>query len=287
MDHSGWVNELDLSVTDNHLRMGTRALAPEHWLLRDQAAPSELALRRRLMDEQRDQVFACNAPAEPAATEAAELVGHWLGDHGLELWPEKDALHPLARAGLSVQEDLCLMVHHHGAWHLEAALLCFPSTWSLTEKLGRPAAEVHAPVAHYADELSARVDTFFDRMAPGKLATRRNLSVWPTCLLWVPTADIEASLWDPPSVDPSVPWLWIRSERQTLRRLPGTGAILFTIRVQCAPLSVLSGSPRRATDLAAWLRGPGGESRRHQLGSLLDHDLAWLDQVGQANATRN
>jgi hypothetical protein len=280
------VDELDLSVTDSYVRMGTRALAPEHWLVRDQAAPSELALRRRLMDEQREQVFACNAPAEPAAAEAAELVARWLDHRGLELWPEGARHHPLARAGLSVQEDLCLMVHHHGAWHLEAALLCFPSTWSLTEKLGRPVAEVHAPVAHYTDELSARVDTFFDRMAPGKLALRRNLSLWPTCLLWVPTPDIEASLWDPPSIDPSVPWLWIRSERQTLRRLPRSGAILFTIRVQTAPLSVLSDSPQRANDLAAWLRGPGGESRRRQLGSLLDHDLAWLDRVGPVGAPR-
>jgi hypothetical protein len=35
--------------------------------------------------------------------------------------------------------------------------------------------------------------------------------------------------------------LFVRSERQTLRRLPETGAILFTIGVHVAPLGSLSG----------------------------------------------
>jgi hypothetical protein len=173
------------------------------------------------------------------------------------------------------------MVQHDGAWHLEAACLCFPSMWSLSEKIGRPAALVHQPVAHYAEELSARVDTFFDRLAPGRLVRRRNLSLWPNCLLWVPTPTIAPDLWDPERQGPR---LWLRSERQTLRRLPESGAILFTIRVQMAHLSVLALRPRRAGELAAWLRGPGGESRREQLGPLLAGDLAWLDAVADGGS---
>jgi hypothetical protein len=136
-------------------------------------------------------------------------------------------------------------------------------------------------VAHYAEELSDKVDTFFDRLVPGKLVRRRNLSLWPACLLWVPTPTIDPVLWDPRPADTS-PMLWLRSERQTLRRLPGSGAILFTIRVQMAPLSVLSLRPDRAGDLAGWLRSPAGQSRRDQLGSLVSHDLAWLDWVARA-----
>jgi hypothetical protein len=36
--------------------------------------------------------------------------------------------------------------------------------------------------------------------------------------------------------------------------------------------------------LAAWLRGPGGESRREQLGPLLAGDLAWLDAVADGGS---
>ena len=37
--------------------------------------------------------------------------------------------------------------------------------------------------------------------------------------------------------------LWLRSERQTLRRLPATGAVLFTIRVQQTPFASLRSGP--------------------------------------------
>jgi hypothetical protein len=276
----GWIDELDLTVGPAHVRMGTRALSEAQWLTPDHLDDSERALRRRLLTEQRPHVFACHPRAEAAAAEAATLVERWLAELGGETHQSNES-HPLARAGAAVQDDLCLMVRHDGAWHLEAGVLCFPSMWSLAEKMGRASAGVHAPVAHYAEELSDKVDTFFDRLVPGKLVRRRNLSLWPACLLWVPTPTIDPVLWDPRPADTS-PMLWLRSERQTLRRLPGSGAILFTIRVQMAPLSVLSLRPDRAGDLAGWLRSPAGQSRRDQLGSLVSHDLAWLDWVARA-----
>jgi dimethylamine monooxygenase subunit A len=279
-----WIDDLDLDVGPSHVRMGTRALDPGQWLVRDECAAVEIALRRRLLAEQREHVLACTPVAEAAAAETERLVASWLANQGgagasatIEIDPNE--VHPLARAGGTIQEDLCLMVHHHEAWHLEAACLCFPSMWSLADKLGGSATQIHAPVAHYAEELSGRVDTFFDRLAPGRLVRRRNLSLWPTCLLWMPNTGIDPQLWDPAPPDHGAPRLWLRSERQTLRRLPESGAILFTIRVQMAHMSVLAERRDRAGALASWLRGPGGEGRRRQLGSSLDDDLIWLDDV--------
>jgi hypothetical protein len=273
-----WVDELDLSIGRAHVRMGVHAVDGEDWLRPDGLAVTELPLRRRLLSEQPDSVFACRDSARSAAEEAASCVFDWLSQRGIT--PADGVEDPLARAAMSAQEDLCLMVRREGGWHLDGACLCFPSMWSLTEKMGLPAASVHAPVDHYADELAARVDTFFDRLRPESLAWRRNLSLWPCCLLWVPTPTVDDALWDPPA-PPGSPRLWLRSERQTLRRLPVSGAILFTIKVQMAPLSVLAGRPDRAAALAAWLRSVGGEGRRRQLGPLLDPDLAWLDGAGQ------
>jgi dimethylamine monooxygenase subunit A len=258
-----WLDELDLSVAEQHLRMGTRSLPAEQWLLSDEHAAEELALRRRLLREQRSLVFACTPHAEAAAREAAELVRQTIG-----ALIEDD--HPLARAGGSVQEDLCLVVHHHGAWHLEGAVLCFPSLWMLGEKLGRPLSNVHEPVAHYAEELSARVDTFFDRLPSDRLVWRRNFSVWPELWLWAPCTSFDEAFGGSPSD------LWIRSERQTLRRLPQTGTILFTIRVQVTPVAVLADRPDRALDLATWLASPAGAERRRQLGAASAPLAAWL-----------
>lgn len=173
------------------------------------------------------------------------------------------------------------MVHHDNAWRLEGAVLCFPSLWFLGEKLGRPTALVHQPVPYYAEELSQRVDTLFDRLPAGKLVWRRNVSVWPALLLWAPCHALDPAVYRDDAGVGGAPPLWIRSERQTLRRLPDTGAILFTIRVQTVSIAVLSDRPDRARDLAAWFRAPIGEVRRGQLGPHTDDLLSWLDEVGR------
>ena len=95
----------------------------------------------------------------------------WLATHHPDAPPDHReprrlgrARHPLDEAGRLVQEDLCVLVERTAATVLEAASLCFPSHWRLHEKLGRSLAAIHAPVPHYAEELEAKVDTFFDRL---------------------------------------------------------------------------------------------------------------------------
>ena len=63
--------------------------------------------------------------------------------------------------------------------------------------------------------------------------------------------------------------LWLRSERQTLRRLTTAEVVLFTIRTQQVPLAVLAERPdvahRMAAAIAAWspeLAAYKGEPRR-------------------------
>ena len=50
--------------------------------------------------------------------------------------------------------------------------------------------------------------------------------------------------------------VWLRTERQTLRRLPRTGAIVFTIRVYLTPLEQLVREPdvpgRMASAIRSW-----------------------------------
>jgi hypothetical protein len=279
----GWLDEVDLGVTDAHARMGTRTLPEEQWLVYDHLAPVEVPLRRRLLSEQRDHVFACTTRAERAAHEVGGLVEGWLeahvpvGHREPDPDPDPGESHPLARAGARIQEDLCLMVQHQGAWRLEGAVLCFPSLWLLSEKLGLPTPLVHEPVPYYREELSRRVDTLFDRLPAGKLVWRRNVAVWPALVLWAPCHVLDPVLCADRAPGGGAPPLWIRSERQTLRRLPDSGAIVFTIRVQTVPVAVLVDRPDRARDLAAWFRAPIGAVRRRQLGHHLDALLPWLD----------
>jgi hypothetical protein len=62
----------------------------------------------------------------------------------------------------------------------------------------------------------------------------------------------------PPVIKPST--IVYRSERQTLRRLPRTGAIVFTIRTYVVPLEELAKEPGVAERLASAVRGMSEET---------------------------
>lgn len=247
----GWLAELDrLAVHEGlpHQRMGTRAIDEDGWFLLDEHGPEELALRSRLLVERPDDVFACLPGAEAACAETLEVVGGWLRDRGHDL---SDHPHPLAAAGLSVQDDLCVMERDAAGWRFTAGMLCFPSYWKLHEKLGHTQEVVHGPVPHFATDLAARMNLFFDRLVPGRIVSRRNWGFSRVPLLFAP----DVSVPEPPGAGVGVERLWVRSERQTLRRLPRSGAVLFGIRVQLAPIAALAAYPDVCGRLAAAIDG--------------------------------
>ncbi len=246
MTAPGWLEELPLEPGPPWLSMATRNLDPAEWLLVDDDRTRDLVRKAVLLDERHAEVFAAlDTPAVGAASvEVLELV---VAATGAAAVPAD--LHPLDAAGRLVQEDLCLMVLRDGAPHLDAASLCFPSYWRLADKLGRPMTDVHGPVAHYAEELASKVDTFLQRLRPERPVWRRNWSIHddPSYFLPDPTQPVDV---DPPE------GLHLRSERQTLRRLESADVVLFTIRTQQVPLAVLAERPdiahRMASAIDSW-----------------------------------
>jgi hypothetical protein len=228
--------------------MGLSRGREDDWLRPDEHRDAELAEKARLLAERHDEVFAAEAGTEDAGAETLALVRDWLVAHRPELTvPEvPGGVHPLEAAGRLVQEDLCLMVDRDGAPHLDAACLCFPSHWRLADKIGRPAAQVHGPVPHYDTDLAVRVDRYLTRLPTDVIGVRRNWMVHDSAALFAPVP--------PPAVKRRPDELWLRSERQTLRRLPRTGAVLFTIRVQQVPFGALAARPDVAAALAARIR---------------------------------
>jgi len=240
-----WLDELPLAPGPPWLSMATRSLRASDWLLPDDDRERDLVRKAVLLEQRHGEVFAAlDTPAVGAASlEVLDLVLEATGPPAMA-----GDLHPLDAAGRLVQEDLCLLVRRDGAPHLDAASLCFPSYWRLADKLGRPLADVHGPVAHYAEELAAKVDGFLERLRPERPVWRRNWSVHddPAYFLPDPTRPVEV---DPPR------GLWLRSERQTLRRLETVDVVLFTIRTQQVPLSVLAERPDVARRLADVIAG--------------------------------
>ncbi|MGN8000112.1 heme-dependent oxidative N-demethylase family protein [Sphingomonas sp. 22176] len=174
-----------------------------------------------------------------------------------------DAIDGLRSAASRVWEDLCILTPDaSGQYRLTAAALAFPTDWHLTEKLGHALTPIHAPIHGYAEQLAAGVDHFFTTLQPGPIFGRTN---W-----FVVASDAWRYL---PQDDPQLRFahvtaenagatLFVRCERQTLRRLPQSGAVLFTIGIHVEPLDRLShGAVTRVAQSVAGI-GSGEHERR-------------------------
>ena len=204
------------------LRMGLERVAEDEWLQPD----PDLAARGAGFDAHPESVMVL-PEAEAGSAELAALLGV---EGGLEA------------AARSVWEDLCLLTQDApGApYRLTGAAVAFPTDWRLTDKIGKPLMGVHAPIHGYAEQLASAVDGFMERLAPGDIFGRTNVFVLPTdALRYQPQGDPAAAFSDI-SADNAGERLYARCERETLRRLPQSGAIVFTIGIYRTRLAELS-----------------------------------------------
>lgn len=140
------------------------------------------------------------------------------------------ALSGLELAGRLIQEDVCLLEKRGDEHVLTAALLAFPASWMLSEKIGRPMSAIHTPVAAYDAGIAARVQRMMDGLAPGRILTRANLLPYSDPALHQPRSEAARR-------DKSAEPMFLRSERQSFRKLPLTGAVVFTILTIVAPVA--------------------------------------------------
>jgi hypothetical protein len=232
------------------LEMGLRRLEPATWLLVSEHYDAELAEKRRLLAAGADVARRLPA-ADDAIAETAALVEDFLGTHHPGLAPAT-APDPLGRVGLSVQEDFCWLQPGPDGHRLVAAFVAFPARWRLADKIGRPLAAVHDPVPGFADRLLAPTERLFAGLAVDRPVERANWSLVDDPALHQPVAKDRCP---DPDLDPATAGerLHLRVERQTLRRLPATRAVVFTIHTFVTPLAEVAAVPAAAAALRARL----------------------------------
>jgi dimethylamine monooxygenase subunit A len=170
----------------------------------------------------------------------------------------------LRTAAAGVWEDLCILTPDPatGRYHLTAAALAFPTDWHLHEKLGHALTPIHAPIHGYAEQLASGVDHFFATLQPGAIFGRANWFVVASdAWRYLPQDDPETRFAHV-TAENAGETLFVRCERQTLRRLPQSGAVLFTIGIHVEPLDRLStGAVARVAQSVADI-GAGEHERR-------------------------
>lgn len=207
---------------------------------------AQLAEKARLRKSHFGETFAALEESEEAQAEVLTLLGNYLPERFPALWERRGAgllvvptggvvalsdEPPLLTASRLVQDDLLVLQRGEAGWRLTAGSLSFPSSWRLGEKIGKVLDDIHASVPRFgpgtrAAEVMARM---FDAMRPDLPMIRWNWSLYG-----------DDGLFHPDGSDPALPRfgpgeradpVHLRVERQTLRKLEQTGAIVFTIRI--------------------------------------------------------
>ena len=123
-----------------------------------------------------------------------------------------------------MQEDLCILQKCGDEHVLTGAVLCFPASWTLSEKFMRPLIGIHDPVAEYDARLATRVQRLFDGVQVGRPLWRFNALWYSDPALHQPRSS--SARREAHSAEEGA---YLRSERQCILRLPRTNAVIFSI----------------------------------------------------------
>ena len=223
----------------------------EDWIRADEAFSGQMAERDWLIATRQPLVHALLPEGRAAAAELYAAVldlltrrdGYVVGQDrvqrpdGVEV--RLDPAFPLITLGRLVQEDLCLMEKQGDESVLTGAILCFPASWTLGQKIGRPMTGIHRPVRHYDEDVARRVQRLFDLVRVGQPLERYNALVYDDPALHNPRQEFDTRPY-------AVERLYMRSERQCILRLPGTGAVVFSIHTHLVPMARFSEAERAA-----------------------------------------
>ena len=69
---------------------------------------------------------------------------------------------PLRSIGAVVQQDVCILERRGDEHVLSGDVLCFPASWTLAQKIGKPLIAIHDPVVDYDSAIATRVQRLFD-----------------------------------------------------------------------------------------------------------------------------
>ena len=215
---------------------GTRPVSPDEWIICDDAFSQQMALRDQLIETKKDKVLAISEEAKEAAVELLKMtldfcvskLGYKKNVNKI-IRPDKvsveiDLNEPMTVLGRLVQNDFCILQKMDDEHVLTAAALCFPASWSLEEKFLKPLIDIHVPVKAYDDNIAKRVQRLFDGLQINRPVWRFNALYYEDPNLFQPRSVNQPRRKPAPNKVK-----YFRSERQTIIKLPQSGAIIFGI----------------------------------------------------------
>jgi len=204
---------------------------------------------------------------------------------------------PMVTCARLVQDDLAIMFEKEdGQYYLLAGAILLAGFWRLEDKFGMPLSEIHTSgdVPGFRDKLEKGMMNFFRRVQPNGPVLRHNYFLQvDDNLAWSSSIGDEDAFDHTESCTIKTGWVtaeknkaiehhWFRSERQSLRRLPRTGGVVFTIRTYFEPITKVAEEPgvpgRLASAVRSWGEDVSRYKGRDRYGEVL---LEYLDKKAE------
>jgi hypothetical protein len=205
---------------------------------------STLAERQHWLEADAAHYAAALDGAEGLLTELETLAASWLPAFAQSPAGDDTMVQRLVALGRKLEPDFMLLSKDEaGVFRLRAGVVCFPSSWALTEKMGMTLDGIHGVVPGLNSSLGSAIEQFLGKLRPGVPYERANWGLAAT-----PELNMHPSRARPRLILPfDLQRIWLRIEDQILAALPATGGILFGIRLRIVPLiELLDDRPLRA-----------------------------------------
>jgi len=174
-----------------------------------------------------------------------------------------------------IQDDLAIMFERpDGQYYLLAGSILLAGFWRLSDKFGMPLSEIHTSgdVPGFRSKLEKGMTNFFRRVQPNAPVLRNNYFLQVDDeLAWsssIGSEDADAYSqaigWDSAQKNRAIGHHYFRSERQSLRRLPRSGGVVFTIRTYFEPVTKVAAEAGVPGRLASGVRSWGDDVARYK-----------------------
>lgn len=287
-----------------NITMGLRNVKHLDWIELDNHYPEYHKTKARRIDERGHKCCKTAPEAYGAAVELLEDLVEYLparypslyrrSSTGLDnLWSGESIQtvaplteDPIQTCARLVQDDLAIMIEKEdGQYYLLSGAILLPGFWRLEDKFGMPLSEIHTSVdvPGFKEKLEKGMMNFFRRLRPEEMVARNNYFLqvdddlaWSRSIGSEDSADIS---WNTAEKDRAIEHHYFRSERQTLRRLPKSGGVVFTIRTYFLPVTEIveeKGTPGRlASAVRSWGEDVSRYKGKEKYGGVL---LQYLDK---------
>ncbi|ODQ79777.1 hypothetical protein BABINDRAFT_171402 [Babjeviella inositovora NRRL Y-12698] len=264
--------------------MGIRTMEWDKWFEIDNEWPKFHQRKLERMEERGSEVVSTNpGKAMEAAYELLEEMQKFLPARYPTLFARTavgiDNLHtgesfdivtrplkedPMRIAAKLVQDDISILIEEEdGQYYMRGGAVMLAGSWRMKDKINLPLSSIHtrANVPRYKENLQGSMERFFSRQTPDKAVLRNNYFfqtnndlAWSASLGPETSEDFHRNYES--NMATTIDQVYLRSERQSMRRLPKTGATIFTIHTYFFPVAQMCDEPfvaRRLLDgISSW-----------------------------------